>query len=285
MLHYAQMESAPAHIMINWGYTIDTDRGERVVIMPFKWTKEREEMLLKLRNEGKSYKEIAEILGTTISSAKHKYLRLNQSRNVDRHHHPKEKIEQIRKILPKNNTLKILETHAGMGNLTKVYLEYGEVTAHDIDAKKIESLKDIKSDKLTIIKCDSLKQIHRYIYENRVFDVVDLDPYGFPSRFFPHVFNLINDGYLFFTFPKMGVQQINKIMVNHYKVFWDISLQDKDMYIQKIDQQVKRYGLFYFRIAEMIDVTDLDRMYRFAYRVKKESAFKMFGYEHLCEAG
>ncbi|SHE67091.1 N2,N2-dimethylguanosine tRNA methyltransferase [Seinonella peptonophila] len=228
--------------------------------------------------ENKSYKEIAEVLNTTVSSVKHKYIRLHQSKNNDKHHHPIEKKEQINRVLSKDQQYRILETHAGNGNLTKLYLEFGEVVAHDIDQTKICRLEQIKNPNLKIMKCDSFKRIHHYIYEKQKFNVIDLDPYGYPSRFFPHIFQLIEEGYFFMTIPKIGVQQVNKIMIEHYRLFWGMDLSDKESYVQKIDAKMKDFALCYFRTLDLIDCVDLGRLYRLAYKVKKESAFNLFGY-------
>lgn len=242
-----------------------------------KWTKTDENKLLQLRDsEKKSYKEIASTLGVTISSAKHKYVRLKQSANDDKHHHPVEKIEQIRRVINTNN-LSILETNAGSGNLSNVYSCYGNVIAHDIDKNKISQLENLGLSNLEVRKCDSFKEIHRYLYKGLKFDVIDLDPYGFPSRYFPHVFNLINDGFLFVTFPKMGVQQINKIMLEHYRVFWGLTLEDKGRQEELIHLKMKDYALQNYRSIELLDSVDLGRMFRFAYRVKKESALDLVG--------
>lgn len=247
--------------------------------MTFVWNAENEKELIRLKDESKlPYKEIAERLGTTVSSVKHKYVRLNQANNDDKHHHPVEKIDQIKRILWDSN-LNILETNAGWGNLSKVYHLYGEVTAHDIDKEKVQYLDGLGFEDFDAVKCDSFKELHRYVYLGFRFDVIDLDPYGFPSRYFPHVFQLIDDGVLFVTFPKMGVQQINKIMVEHYRVFWGIALSDKGHYEELIHKKVADYGMQYYRKVELLDSVDLGRMHRFVYRVKKESALELVGLE------
>lgn len=244
----------------------------------YSWNEENETRLLLLREQGLSYSEIAGSLGTTVSSVKHKYIRLKQRDNDDTHHHPTEKIEQLKKCLSYKAGLSILETNAGWGNLTKYYCLYGDVIAHELNKKKVEYLKSHGWPNLEAVKCDSFKQIHKYVFENRKFDVIDLDPYGFPSRYFPHILQLIDEGVLFVTFPKMGVQQINKITQIHYSVFWDITLDDKENYLEKIHSKIQAYGMQDYRVIEVMDVIELQRVYRIAYKVKKESAFKIVGY-------
>ena len=245
--------------------------------MPIIWTEDLEKRLMDLKDlEKKSYKEISLELETTISSVKHKYIRLKQASNDDYYHHPIEKSEQIKKYLT-NFNLKILETNAGRGNLTKIYQHYGDVVCLDIDQKKIDYLTSLKLEKIHPVKCDSFKEIYKYILQGSKFDVIDLDPYGFPSRFFPHIFHLIQDGFLFVTFPKMGVQQINKIMKEHYRVFWGMDLDDKRKQEEIIHKKIKDYAFQSFRGVELLESLDLGRMFRFVYRVKKESALNLVG--------
>lgn len=243
-----------------------------------EWTIETEKELIRLKDtEKKGYKEISELLGTTISSVKHKYQRLQQKANSNKHHHPIEKTEQIKKFLW-DSDLKILELYAGWGNLTKTYHLFGEVLAHEIDKEKVEHLKAFGFEDFDVVKCDSEKEIFNYIYHGFWFDVVDADPYGFPSRLFPHIFKLFkNDGVLFLTFPKMGVAQINKIMVKHYEVFWGISLQDKENYIDKIKDKLKDYAFMEKKSLEFLDVLDLGKVYRFAIKVRNESLLDLVG--------
>lgn len=242
-----------------------------------KWNEELEGRLLKLRDEDElTYKEIAEEFDTTVSSVKHKYIRLKQAANDDKHHHPVEKTEQVYRVLGEQDLgfpITILETNAGWGNLTQEYRKFGVVLAQDIEANKVEHLKQFSS--VVAKRCDSFKEMHRQVYEGMKFDVVDLDPYGFPSRFFPHVFELIEDGHLFVTFPKMGVQQINKITKEHYRVFWGMTLADKDRQEELIHKKIKDYGFQSFRRVELVDSVDLGRMFRFAYKVNKESALTL----------
>lgn len=257
--------------------TLGLKRKVEVSRVAIAWNDDMEKKLLDMKDVlGKPYKEIATELGTTVSSVKHKYVRLKQALNDDKHHHPTEKVEQIKRVLS-GSDLFILETNAGWGNLTKEYHYYGEVLSHDIDSKKVEYLKSLGYDEFDAVKCDSFNEIHRYIYLGFKFDVIDLDPYGFPSRYFPHVFNLIDDGILFVTFPKMGVQQINKIMKEHYRVFWGITLEDKANQEQLIHARMKDYAFQSLRGLELIDSVDLGRMFRFAYRVKRESALDLVG--------
>ena len=185
-------------------------------------------MLLRLKNSGRTFSQISEIIGKTESSVKHKIRRISQSNNDDRHHHPEEKIRQILNYITGNN-LKILETNCGWGNLTKVYQKFGEVLSFDIDKEKIKKINNEQMEDVYAEKCDSIVEIHRLVYSKCLFDVVDIDPYGMPSRYFPHIFLLIKKGILFVTLPKLGVQKLNKIMAEHLNCFYGINEKNRNL--------------------------------------------------------
>ena len=229
-----------------------------------------------MRSKGETFDAIASKLNTTTSSVKHKYRRLNQNNNDQRYAHPIEKIQQIKRVLP-NKELNTLELHCGFGNLTKIYQEYGSVLAFDIDQARVDVVNAFALEGVDVHKADSIRELHRYVWLKMKFDVVDCDPYGMPSRYFPHVLELLDDGYLFLTFPKLGVQKINKIMIEHYRVFWGISLQDKDKYKEIIIQKIKDLAIQNYRTVEVVECLDLPKVYRFVFSVKKESALKIVG--------
>ena len=244
--------------------------------MSFTWTDQLENKLIELRESGKTFTYIADLLNTTTSSVKHKYRRINQSKNNERYAHPIEKIEQIKRVLPKKG-LHTLELHCGFGNLTKIYQSYGSVLSFDIEQNRVDEVNALMLQDVDAHKADSIREIHRYIWLNMKFDVVDCDPYGMPSRYFPHILELIDDGILFVTFPKLGVQQINKIMIEHYRVFWDFNLSQKANYKDIMISKIKDFGIQNYRSVQLIDCIELPKVYRFAFKVKKESALKIVG--------
>lgn len=240
------------------------------------WDKEKELELMILRNSGKTYKEIGVILGTTETSAKHKVRRLQQEGNQDRYKHTKEKSNQIDRFVS-GFGLHTLETHCGFGCLTEKYHEFGEVLSFDIKQDRVDEINAKMMDDVTCIKADSEREILQLLYHRCVFNVIDVDPYGLPSRYFPHVFGLINDGWLFLTFPMMGVAQINKITIEHYRSFWGIELSDKEEYVEKIIHRLKQYAFMHKREVDVVEVEKFDRIYRMAIRVQKKSMCDIVG--------
>jgi hypothetical protein len=243
----------------------------------FVWSDKDEELVLMLREQQHlSFKSIAHQIGITEASAKHKYRRLTQARGDDRYHHPKEKIEQVNRILPKKH-LNVLELHAGWGNLTRVYQTYGTVLAYDIDADRVAHTRNFYLEDVDVEQGDSILELHGLVHQRLWFDVVDLDPYGMPSRYFPHVFQVLRNGWLFMTFPKIGVQKINKITIEHLRVFWDINLGKCEDAESQIVNKVQDLAMQSYRSAELIDLIEFGRMWRFAFKVEQRSALELVG--------
>ena len=126
---------------------------------------------------------------------------------------------------------------------------------------------------------DSILTTMRLCSERTTFDIVDIDPYGFPSRYFPHAFLLLTDGWLFLTFPKLGATQLNKVTLEHLRVWWGVTQENKDDYLNVILDRLADYALGNFRQLELLDTVDLGRMYRLAFKVTKRSALDLVGLE------
>lgn len=243
----------------------------------FYWDKAIEQTAVDLRAAGKTYGEIAAALGTTATSVKHKIRRIQQAANQDRYKHTAEKTDLFERTFKHRDGAFILETHCGFGGMTEVYNTYGEVDAFDIANDRIECVNALGLEGVSTRKCDSEVEIHNLIANRCRFDVIDIDPYGMPSRFFPHIFHLIDDGYLYVTVPMIGVAQINKITIEHYRVFWGVETSDQDTYTSKVFSRMKDYAFMCKREIELLDCIKIDRIYRFALRVKRASMLDLVG--------
>ena len=187
---------------------------------------------------------------------RHDIVRAKQSANANELHHPNEKIKQILNILTAEYGLKeisVLELFAGQGNLTKVYQKFGTVDAYD--------KKHLKSG-------DSYTQFHRLIGEKKRFDVIDLDPYGFPNRFFPDVFLLIQNGIMFVTMPKPYVNILNGITAAHLISYYGKPNPSQE----EITERIALWGLCHWRKVVLIDSIDCKSIWRFAFKVEKVKA-------------
>ena len=192
----------------------------------------------------------------TYRAIRHDVVRQKQAVNHAQMHHPNQKITQIRFVMQNLNVQqghKILELFAGQGNLTEIYQEYGEVTACDRKYQKTG---------------DSFLLFHRMIAEKKKFTVIDLDPYGFPTRLFPDVYLLIDDGIMFVTMPKPYVNILNGITQTHLVSYFGEPNPSEDTIID----QIVIWGLCHWRQVELIDSVDCHSVWRFAFSVKKVKA-------------
>ena len=188
---------------------------------------------------------------------RHDIVRERQSSNSDDTHHPDQKLQQVKHVLTGAN-LKILELFAGRGNLTKAYAEYGEVLACDRKYKKTG---------------DSFLLFHELISKKQFYDVVDLDPYGFPCRLFPDVFLLIKHGLLFVTFPKPYVNILNGITQTLLSCYFGQTNPSREAVIE----QIAVWGLGHWRQVELLHSIDLSSVWRFVFRVDLVKATEYTG--------
>ena len=252
-----------------------------------KWNEENERQLMLLKESGVSTARIAQMLGTTQSSVKHKYTRLKQKGNADTHHHPQEKTEQIKDVLINiDGRIFVLETHAGYGNLTGTYSLYAEkVLSFDINKEKCDYINELGRDNVVCRKSDSLKEIYLAAYNGLKFNVIDIDPYGFPSKYFPVVFELIDNGYMFITMPKYGCAQINNITKHHVKNYYGFNGGSNDEFLKCCIETLRTQLLAQYKEMEILNILDLQKVYRIAIRITKQNALVMCGYEHLAKKG
>lgn len=243
----------------------------------FQWNAQTEAKAIAMRAEKKTYNQIAAMLSTTATAVKHKVRRIQQSENQDRYKHTTEKTGMYERTMPKKVKMLVLETHCGFGGMTEIYSRNASVTSIDIDAARIVAINLLGLDSVTAIHADSEKMMYQLIAAGKKFHVIDIDGYGMPSRYFPHVFSMIDDGVLYVTLPMIGVAQINKITIEHLRVFWGVAISDKESYVDKVFARMVDYAFMHKREIELLEVMKIERIYRLAIRVKKESLLKIVG--------
>jgi len=226
-----------------------------------------QQKLFDIKESKKSYRAI-----------RHDIVRKKQFDYCDTVHHPDKKINQIKTVLDEIcgwGDLSILELFAGQGNLTKVYAEYGEVIANEYKLKVFEKLLDNVQGCMLVYcnRVDSYLDFHQLIALKQKFDVIDLDPYGFPNRFFPDVFLLIDKGVMFITMPKPFVNILNGITQTHLISYYGEHNPSKD----KIIERIALWGLCHWRKIELIDCVDCKSIWRFAFNVEKVKSTEYTG--------
>ena len=194
----------------------------------------------------------------TYRAIRHEIVRSKQGMNCSEVHHPREKIKQLSTVLGgKHKGGKILELSAGQGNLTDLYSEYGTVTSLD---KKLGT-------------GDSYRYFHKLIYEGKKYTIIDIDPYGFPNRFFPDIYLLIDNGVLFVTMPKPYVNILNGITQSHLIAYYGSSNPNVDQIIERI----VLWGLCHWRKVQLLHKIDCKSIWRFVFSVEKVKATEYTG--------
>ena len=200
----------------------------------------------------------------TYRAIRHIKVRTEQAANHDNVHHPIQKIKQIHRVLAPlhqelgQQPLQILELFAGRGNLTREYERYGTVAAFD--------QKYLKTG-------DSFLVFHRLIAEKKKYQVVDLDPYGFPNRMMPDIFQLMDDGVFFITMPNPNVNILNKISAQHLECYYGY----QNPTIEQIQERFRLNALCHWREAIHLETTNLGRLWRIALRVRRVKATEYTG--------
>jgi len=195
--------------------------------------------------------------GKTYRAIRHDVIRNKQSLNSVDVHHPRDKADQIIKVLPAKE-YNTLELFAGQGNLTPIYQAYGNVDSFD---------------KKYLKTGDSFREFHRLIADGRTYDIIDVDPYGFPCRMFPDLFLLLDSGYLFVTMPKPYVNILNGITQTFLLCYFG----DTNPSLANVVDQFALWGLCHWRKVELLSAVDLDSAWRLAFKVDKVLATEYTG--------
>jgi len=165
-------------------------------------------------------------------------------------HHPDEKRTQICDALGDRRDLLIYEAHAGIGGCTRAFAEHGRVISRTAsDGQDIDLLRA----QLTDPTC---------------FDVVDLDPYGYPfNLLLEGALRLLKpDGILFLTCPdpaknyRGGSKRIQAALFPDGPVPFDAPA---------VEQLVVRLALLRGLKLECVSRLDLPSVWRFAFQAAK----------------
>jgi hypothetical protein len=184
----------------------------------------------------------------------HKVARLGQKQNDDAYHHPEEKISQLEELKDYISG-DILEVFAGQGNLTEWYKNRGTVTPLTKETTG-----------------DSFLYIYQLRVNKKKYDWIDIDSYGYPDKFFPVVFEMMNETCgLVFTFPQVGTNCLNGITQQHFSTFYG----NPSPTIGDVVGKITDWALREWYLASLVDVKKISRIYRFAFMCKRVMATKM----------
>lgn len=184
--------------------------------------------------------------------------RLFKKQNVDDYHHPDEKIEQLERLgdLVDYGNCSVLEVFAGQGNLTEWYREH---------CKSVLPMSRENTG-------DSFHEIYRIRADRKKFDIIDIDSYGYPSKFFPVVFEMMkNRAMLIITFPVVGCACLNGITEQHFINFYRSSRPT----IGDVTGILTDMALREWIQLSLHEVRKIKRIYRMVFLCRKEKATEL----------
>ena len=188
------------------------------------------------------------------SPKKHKEIRKGQKENLDKYHHPDQKINQLENFKD-DISGNILEVFGGQGNLTKWYEKQGKVTSMTKETTG-----------------NSFDYIYKLRGERKKYNVIDVDSYGYPDKFFPVVFEMMRDKcILIFTFPIVGINCLNGITEQHFINFW----RSPRPTIGDVTGILTDFALRSWYLLSLKDVQRIDRIYRFVFECNRVKATEL----------
>jgi len=195
-------------------------------------------------------------MATGHSAKTHKRIRTAQKENDVAYHHPVEKMQQLTDLLQSGVSFPyhtVLEVFAGDGNMTKYYEERG---------CKVEAMTKATHG-------NSFDSIYKLRGDRKKYGVIDIDSYGYPSKFFPVVFEMMRDEcMLVITFPIVGVNCLNGITEQNFINFWR---SDRPT-IGDITGVMTDMALRNWFLASLIDVKKIKRIWRLVFICNRQKA-------------
>ena len=183
--------------------------------------------------------------------------RLFKKANVDEYHHPDEKIEQLERMTHFiDGGCDVLEVFAGKGNLTKWYEDHARsVTPMTLDSSG-----------------NRFDAIYALRGQRKRYDVIDIDSYGYPSRFFPVVFEMMKkEAMLIITFPVVGVCCLNGITEQHFINFYRSSRPT----IGDVTGILTDMALRGWYLLSLHDVRKIKKIYRMVFMCRREKSTEL----------
>ena len=215
--------------------TVKWDRGDLInttnpyiKTTPRKWTKSEVSYMLELKKEGKTIKEICQILDRSVASVTVKLKRLKKKDNTYNQNHIGEKQEVNEEFVTYLNPSTVLDVYSGGGNQAYSSLE---VTTNDINT-------DFNCD----YNLDALHLLCKLYSEKKKYDLIDLDPFGSAYDCFDLSIKMARKGLcvtlgemghqrwkrLDFVKPRYGISSLDDFTSdNLIKTIQDIGIQNK----------------------------------------------------------
>lgn len=169
---------------------------------PRRWTENEIEYMLQLKKEGKSIKEICNILDRSLASVSVKLKRLKKKDNTYNQEHIDEKNDINLEFVNYINPSSILDLYHGLGNPAYDGLN---VTSNDINM-----------DYDCNYHLDALHCLCNLYYNNSKYDLIDLDPFGSAYDCFDLAIKMAQKG-LSITLGEMGHKRWKRLDYVKYR--------------------------------------------------------------------
>ena len=195
---------------------------------PREWTKEEEKWVLEMNKKGHSFREIAEATNRSETSVNIKIKRLKKENGEYNEEHIMEKYALNKMFLEEIKPKTVLDLYSGK---TSYYKDFRVIS------------NDIKIDCDSTFHEDSFKLICKLHYENKKFDLVDLDPFGSAYDCFDIAVKMAKKG-LIITLGELGHKRWKRLdfVSCRYDItkMEDFTIENLIKYIQKIGLRNKK---------------------------------------------
>jgi hypothetical protein len=216
---------------------------------PRKWTKEEEDTILLMRDNGMSSYQISEAINRSVVSVSVKLKRLTKTNDTYNSRHREDKYLHNGLFMSQLGATSVLDLYAG----NTYYKDYNVVT----NDKDLSMLCDYNTEAFDLL-CEL------YLKKQK-FDVVDLDPYGSAIDEFPIALKLANKG-IIITLGEMGHKRFKRL--DFVRKWYGIDRLE-DFTSERIIESLITVGKRYKKQLIPIFVRDYNRISRVYFEIKK----------------
>ena len=201
-----------------------------------KWTEEEVEKLINLKKNKRPLNQIAKTLNRTEVSVSLKWKRLNKQNKTYNKNHLLDKYETNLKFINKIQPQTVLDLYAGEAS-------YYKKLSTELDYLNENFIKNITTNDINKeftnnnYNKDALKLLCKLYFENKKYDLIDLDPFGSAYECFDLAVKMAKKG-LIITYGEYGHKRWKRYdyLKRHYNI-----KEEKDFNIEKFinETQVK----------------------------------------------
>ena len=205
---------------------------------PRSWTKQDIADLKDLKEKGYKNQTIAFILERSEVSIQIKWKRLHKKDNTYNKEHQLEKYETNKKFIDLIQPSSVLDLYAGE---KPYYLELIK-ELNDLNENPFKTVVTNDKEKDYVINNyndDALKVLCKLYYENKKFDLIDLDPFGSAYECFDLAIKMAKKG-LIITYGEMGHKRWKRL--DYVERFYNINTLD-EFTVDKMIAKTQEIGI------------------------------------------